>query len=82
MAKKYDLRLNIYLDENEPKDKILIDYLNTKYSAVGFIKETMYSLAIGTTVHGEATIQAIESEPLIKDDPEYEEIKGVSDIDM
>ncbi|MBY6918166.1 hypothetical protein [Clostridium botulinum] len=83
MAKKYDMRLNIYLDEKDPKDKILIDFLNKKYSAVGFIKETIYELATGGTVHGVTSVQAVNSEPLMnQDEQEFEPIKGISDIEI
>lgn len=57
MAKQYAMRLNIYLDENEPKDKILIDYLDKTYSPVGFIKETIYALATGAAVQSAKMIQ-------------------------
>lgn len=87
MAKKYDMRLNIYLDENEEKDKILIDFLNKKYSPVGFIKETIYALATGEVVQSGLSIQAISSEPLeyepVKEDPEeFEPIKNINEIEM
>lgn len=93
MAKKYDMRLNIYLDENEPKDKIVIDFLNNKYSAVGFIKETMYALATEGAVQGVTNIKPIDNEQLNnelhsnQDSQEeyeeiYEEIKGIREIEM
>lgn len=88
MAKKYDMRLNVYLDENEPKDKILIDFFKRKYSAVGFIKETMYALATVAAVQSGPIIQSniietsLDQEEQQKKEPEYEPIKGANDIEL
>jgi hypothetical protein len=85
MAKKYDMRLNVYLDENEPKDKILIDFFNKKYSPVGFVKETMYALATGVTFQNNISIKAERIEPVFdteKNIEEYEEIRDIENIEM
>lgn len=88
VAKKYDMRLNVYLDKNEPKDKILIDFFEEKYSPVGFIKETMYALATGRTVERIPIIQSnnieqfLDIEELQKEEQEYEPIKGADDIEL
>lgn len=88
MAKKYDMRLNVYLDKNEPKDKIIIDFLKKKYSEVGFIKETMYALAIEEAVRSSPIIQANVIEQSLdqgyqqKNESEYEPIKGAADIEL
>lgn len=85
MAKKYAMRLNVYLDENEPKDKIIIDFLTKKYSEVGFIKETMYTLAIGSVVQN-IVIQSNTNELLVdkmlEPEQEYEPIKDAGDIEL
>jgi len=84
MAKKYDVRLNIYLDSTDPKDKIIVDYLSKKYSEVGFIKETMYALATGDVVQSGPSITAnIVEPPLDQEDPkEYEPIKDAAGIQL
>jgi hypothetical protein len=86
MAKQYAMRLNIYLDENEPKDEILIKFLNKKYSPVGFTKEMLYALATGEAVQSGPSIQANTSEPSLDQevaaDQEFEPVKGVEDIEL
>lgn len=85
MAKKYDMRLNVYLDENEPKDKILIDFFNKKYSPVGFIKETMYALANGIDFQNNISIKSESIEPVFdieKNIEEYDEIRDIENIEI
>jgi hypothetical protein len=86
MAKTYDVRLNVYLDSTDPKDKIIVDYLRLKYSEVGFIKETMYELATNQVVQSGPSIQANTSEPLIDQevaaDKEFEPVKGADEIKL
>lgn len=83
MAKKYDMRLNVYLDENEPKDKILINFFKEKYSPVGFIKETMYALATGRTVEKIPIIQSNNIKQFLEiEEQQYEPIIGADDIEL
>jgi len=80
MAKKYDVRLNIYLDKSEPKDKILIEFLEKKYSEVGFIKETMYALATGEAIQSNKSELLLEQE--VAADQEFEPVKDAENIDL
>jgi len=77
------MRVNLYLNENEPKDKVIIDFLNKRYSSPAFIKETLFGLATGEPV---GIIQKDnESNPLesrLENDDEYEEISNIDEIDL
>lgn len=40
-------RINFYLNPENEKDKVIIEYLNQRYSATDYLKETLYNLANG-----------------------------------
>lgn len=85
MAKNYDVRLNVYLDKNEPKDKTIIDFLDKKYSAVGFIKETIYALATGASFQNivfQSNTANLSENTNQDQDEEYEPIKNIDSIDI
>lgn len=45
------MRVNLSLNENNSKDKKIIDFLESRYNSSAYIKEVMYQLASGG-LHG------------------------------
>lgn len=68
------MRINVYLNKDNDKDKIIIDYLNSKYNCQAYIKEMLYALATET--------KTIDPKPIIENVEVFEEIKGIECIDI
>lgn len=73
-------RINFYLNPDNIKDKIIIQYLNQKYSATDYIKEILYSLVNGTEIA--RIVSNIEFKESINKKEEYEEIEELDDIEI
>lgn len=74
-------RVNFYLNPENTKDNIIINYLNQRYSAADYIKETLYNLANGTEMHQIQVNNSIQAEvPHIKE--EYEKIEELDEIEI
>lgn len=43
-------RINFYLNPENEKDKVIIEYLNQRYSATDYLKETLYNLSNGIEI--------------------------------
>ena len=77
------MRVNLYLNENEPKDKVIIEFLNKRYSSPAFIKESLYGMATGATL--DIIQKDNKSNPLesrLENDEEYEKIDNIDDIEL
>lgn len=70
------MRVNFTLNENNNKDKAIIDFLERKYNATYYIKNLLYDVALGNS------IPIIPIQTTEKPKEEYEEIEGLSDIDL
>lgn len=73
-------RVNIYLNPQIEKEKTLIDYLESKFSPKDHIKDMLYTLA-----QGQQPIIITTDKPQIiqqEQQEEYEEIKGLGDIEL
>lgn len=73
-------RVNFYLNPDNIKDNIIIQYLNQKYSATDYIKETLFSLANGREVS--RVVSNIEFKESVNEKEEYEEIEELDDIEI
>lgn len=73
-------RVNFYLNPDNIKDDMIIQYLNQKYSATDYIKEMIYSLANGTEIA--RIVSNIEFKESINKKEEYEEIEELDDIEI
>lgn len=73
-------RVNFYLNPDNIKDNMIIQYLNQKYSATDYIKEMLYSLANGTEIA--SIVSNIEFKESINRKEEYEEIEELDDIEI
>ena len=73
-------RVNFYLNPDNIKDNMIIQYLNQKYSATDYIKEILYSLANGTEIT--SIVSNIEFKESINRKEEYEEIEELDDIEI
>jgi hypothetical protein len=72
------LRVNLHLNEDNERDKLIIDMLNSKYSAAGYTKEVLYAAA-----KGESIISLTSKEIAIEaPEEEYEKIEGLDGIDV
>lgn len=82
-------RVNFYLNPDNAKDQVIIDFLNGRYSVNDYMKELLYSLATGSAINNSyVNSNSImnKSDESISDPngevEEYEEIKGVDDIEL
>lgn len=82
------MRISVNLNENNEKDKVIIEFLEKKYSSVGFIKETMYTLAIGEDITPGVNIikpKDLKHKEITKEvvlDEEVEEFEEIEDLDQ
>ena len=81
------MRVNLSLNENNSKDKKIIDFLESKYNACAYIKEILYQLA---NDNDEVNIllsnrnKKFETTKQFKEEPEesFDEIIGVEGIEL
>lgn len=73
-------RINFYLNPENSNDNIIIKYLNHRYSATDYIKETLYNLANGIDI-SRIRMNSI-NENIIDKKEEYEEIEELDDIEI
>lgn len=73
-------RINFYLNPENEKDKVIIEYLNQRYSATDYLKETLYNLANG--IEMQQVIMNSMTEKSIDKKEEYEEIEELDDIEI
>ncbi|MBS6600639.1 MAG: hypothetical protein KH333_06435 [Clostridium sp.] len=76
------MRVNLTLNDTNKRDKTIIDFLNSRYSASGYIKELLYQVAKGNNI---SFISNLESTNKIAKKPkkeDFEEIEGLNDIDL
>lgn len=74
-------RINFYLNPLNSKDKVLIEYLNQRYSATDYIKEVLYGLAYGF-VPAPSVINTNNISNISEQDEIYEEIEELDDIEL
>lgn len=75
------MRINLTFNDTNERDKTIIDFLNTRYSASAYIKELLYQVAKGNDIpinNNPAITNKITEKP--KED--FEEIAGLDDIDL
>ena len=70
------IRINLYLNENNERDKLIIDMLNKKYSTSGYMKEILYAAAKGEN------IIPLVSKDIEAPEEEYEKIEGLDCIEL
>ena len=76
------MRVNLTLNDTNKRDKTIIDFQNSRYSASGYIKELLYQVAKGNNI---SFISNLESTNKIAKKPkkeDFEEIEGLNDIDL
>ena len=76
------MRVNLTLNDTNKRDKTIIDFLNSRYSESGYIKELLYQVAKGNNI---SFISNLESTNKIAKKPkkeDFEEIEGLNDIDL
>ena len=76
------MRVNLTLNDTNKRDKTIIDFLNSRYSASGYIKELLYQVAKGNNI---SFISNLESTNKIAKKPkkeDFEEMEGLNDIDL
>lgn len=73
-------RVNFYLNPENTKDNIIINYLNQRYSAADYIKETLYNLAYGI----EMPYTGLNRKKLeiVQIKEEYDEIEELGEIEL
>lgn len=72
------MRINLYLNEEKDKDKIICDMLKDKYDPQSYIKEILYSIAKGNKM-----IKIEKDYNIAKEnEEEFEEIVGVENIEI
>ena len=74
-------RINFYLNPLNSKDKVLIEYLNQRYSATDYIKEVLYGLAYGF-MPAQSTTKNINTITISETNEVYEEIEELDDIEL
>lgn len=73
------MRVNFTLNEDNIKDKAIIDFLESKYNATYYIKNLLYDMALGNSIPIipiQTTINQGQKQE------EYEEIENLNDIDL
>lgn len=73
-------RVNFYLNPDNMKDKVIIEFLNQRYSPNDYIKETLYNLAYGIEVPQVKNVFKVEDKISIQE--EYEKIEELNDIEL
>lgn len=78
-------RVNLYLNPKIEKDKVIINYLEGRYSAPEYIKETLFTIAQGQSiapvVYGNS--DQVNKEIVVDEEIEVaDEIIGLNDIEL
>ena len=73
-------RINFYLNPENPKDKVIIEYLNQRYSPADYIKETLYGMVYGIEM-SQVNLSSNRAE-IVKKKEEYEKIEELDDIEL
>lgn len=73
-------RINFYLNPENPKDKVIIEYLNHRYSPTDYIKETIYGIASNIQIPYTSSIPELKYNEIVKE--EYEKIEELDDIEL
>ncbi len=73
------MRVNFTLNEDNIKDKAIIDFLESKYNATYYIKNLLYDMALGNSIPIIPIQTTINQE---QKQEEYEEIENLNDIDL
>lgn len=68
------MRVNFTLNEDNNKDKVIIDFLESKYNTTYYIKNLLYDMALGNSIPITQTTE--------KPKEDFEEIAGLDDIDL
>lgn len=79
------MRINLYFNEEEPKDQVIIEFLEKRYSPKGFIKEMLYGMATGESLNIMQNSTTKNEQPVVeqKETPDdYEEIKDSDGIEL
>ena len=79
------MRVNLSLNENNSKDKKIIDFLESKYNSCAYIKEILYQLANDNDeVNILLSNKNFETTKQFKEEPEesFDEIIGVEGIEL
>ena len=76
-TRQNDMRVNFTLNENNNKDKVIIDFLENKYNATYYIKNLLYDMALGNSI----PIIPIQ-QGIVNQEQEYDEIENLNDIDL
>lgn len=82
------MRLNIYLNEKNPKEKQVIDFLESKLNKSAFIKELLYQESnkinfIENVPYKEMNLKLVDTlKTPTKLEEEYEEILALDDINF
>lgn len=68
------MRVNFTLNENNNKDKAIIDFLKSKYNATYYLKNLLYDLALGNNVLNTQKTKELKEE--------YEAIEDIDNIEL
>lgn len=75
-------RVNLYLNPKVERDKVIIDYLEGRYSAPEYIKETLFTIATGQNITPVITKHINKEIAIDNEKEEFEEIKRIDDIEL
>ena len=75
------MRINLTFNDTNERDKTIIDFLNTRYSASAYIKELLYQVSKGNNIPINNN-PAINNKTTEKSKEEYEELENLNDIDL
>lgn len=68
------MRVNFTLNKENNKDKVIIDFLESKYNTTYYIKNLLYDMALGNSIS--IPIQTTNQ------GQDYEEIENLNDIEL
>lgn len=68
------MRVNFTLNKENNKDKVIIDFLESKYNTTYYIKNLLYDMALGNSIP--IPIQTTNQ------GQDYEEIENLNDIEL
>lgn len=85
LDKQGKYRFNMYLNPKIEKDRVIIEYLEQRYSAQDYIKELLFSIATGQNMtninNSNYNIKEMTVDE-VKSIDKFEEIKGIDDIEL